>query len=86
MALLCCGPVFLRSSLPKVQNFMGPGVQERLAISCGATSKGYWHSAKTEGIQMALNNSYLTEQGLVSLRDIWISLRYGYRNAHCGLA
>jgi RNA-directed DNA polymerase len=57
--------------------FKGIGVSQKLAISCGASSKGYWRGAKTEGIQIALNNKLLKEQGLVSLKDIWISLRYG---------
>lgn len=61
----------------KVKNLIKLGVSTKLAISCGITSKGYWHSAKTEGIQIALSNNWLKEQGLISLRDIWISLRYG---------
>jgi len=61
----------------KVRNLIKLGVPTKLAISCGITSKGYWHSARTEGIQMAINNNWLMKQGLVSLRDIWISLRYG---------
>ena len=60
----------------KVRNLIKLGVPTKLAISCGITSKGYWHSARTEGIQMAINNNWLIKQGLVSLRDIWISLRY----------
>ena len=61
----------------RVRNFIDLGVSTELAVSCGASSRGYWHSARTEGIQLALNNKWLNEQGLVSLRDIWISLRYG---------
>jgi RNA-directed DNA polymerase len=61
----------------RVRNLIALGVSEKLAITCGATSKGYWRGAKTEGIQIALNNKLLMEQGLISLRDIWISLRYG---------
>ena len=61
----------------RVRNLIAHGVSADLAVSCGASSRGYWHSARTEGIQLALNNKWLMEQGLVSLRDIWISLRYG---------
>ncbi|MDY6934920.1 MAG: group II intron maturase-specific domain-containing protein [Spirochaetota bacterium] len=59
----------------KVRNLIKLGVSTKLAVSCGITSKGYWHSAKTEGIQIAYSNNWLKEQGLISLRDIWISLR-----------
>jgi RNA-directed DNA polymerase len=61
----------------KVRNLIELGVSQNLAVTCGASSKGYWKSAKNEGVQMALNNKLLMEQRLVSLRDIWISLRYG---------
>ena len=61
----------------RVRNLLELGVSADLAVSCGAMSKGYWHSARTEGIQMALNNKLLKEQGLASLRDLWISFRYG---------
>ena len=61
----------------RIRNLIELGVSQKLAISCGASSKGYWRGAKTEGIQIALNNKLLMEQGLVSLKDIWISLRYG---------
>jgi RNA-directed DNA polymerase len=61
----------------RVRNLIKLGVSHKLAVSCGASSKGYWRGAKTEGIQIALNNKLLMEQGLVSLKDIWISLRYG---------
>lgn len=61
----------------RISNLIGLGVSQKLAVRCGASSKGYWRGAKTEGIQIALNNKLLMEQGLVSLKDIWISLRYG---------
>ena len=60
----------------KIQNLIKRGVSTELAISCGMSSKGYWRSAKTAGIQAALSNQWLKAQGLVALRDIWISLRY----------
>ncbi|MCI2284116.1 Retron-type RNA-directed DNA polymerase [Colwellia sp. MSW7] len=53
------------------------GVPLALAISCGATRKGVWRSAKTKGINQALSNEYLANAGLVSLRDIWIKIHHG---------
>lgn len=61
----------------KVRNLIKLGVATKLAIDCGISSKGYWRSAKTKGINMALNDQWLKEQGLVSLRDQWVSLHYG---------
>ncbi|MCP5415458.1 MAG: hypothetical protein H6965_00030 [Chromatiaceae bacterium] len=61
----------------KIRNLIKLGVPVKLAISCGMTSKGYWHSARTEGIQRGLTNDWLKRQGLVSLRDRWVALHYG---------
>ena len=61
----------------KVRNLIKLGVSTKLAIDCGLSSKGYWRSAKTKGINMALNDQWLKQQGLVSLRDQWVSLKYG---------
>jgi RNA-directed DNA polymerase len=60
----------------KVRNMMKLGVSLRTAIVCGITSKGPWRSAKTPGIQQALSNAYLKEQGLCALRDGWIRLHH----------
>ncbi len=61
----------------KVRALIRLGVNERLAIRCGITSKGYWRSSRTEGIHKGLNDKYLAEQGLYSLRDGWIKIHYG---------
>ncbi len=66
-----------RKPRTKIRNLIKLGVPVKLAISCGMTSKGYWHSARTEGIQKGLTNQWLEQQGLVSLRDRWVALHYG---------
>lgn len=59
---------------------------ESLARKCGISSKGYWRNAKTKGIQIALTDAWLKQQGLFSLRDSWISFTHHSRTAHCGPA
>ena len=66
-----------RKPRTKVRNLMKLGVPLRLAISCGTSNKGYWHSAKTKGINAGLSIQYLKEQGLFSLREGWIASHYG---------
>ncbi len=66
-----------RKPRTKVQSLIKLGVPVKMAIGCGITSKGPWHSSKTYGINMGFNDKYLKEQGLLCLRDIWISLHYG---------
>jgi len=61
----------------KVRNLLKRGVPERLAISCGITSKGPWRSSKTKGINMALINQYLKDEGLIALRELWIRIHHG---------
>lgn len=60
----------------RVRSMTKLGVSLRTAIVCGITSKGPWRSSKTPGIQQALSNAYLREQGLCALRDGWIRLHY----------
>lgn len=61
----------------RISNLIKLGVPVKIAVSCGISSKSYWHSARTEGIQLALSNDYLKELGLYSLRDRWVEIHYG---------
>ncbi len=61
----------------KVRSLMRLGVSQDLAIACGMSSKSYWHSARTPGINIALSNEYLAKQGYYSLRDRWVEIHYG---------
>jgi RNA-directed DNA polymerase len=65
-----------RKPRTKVTNLLRLGVEESLAVTCGSTGKGPWHSSKTEGIQKALTNDFLKSEGLYSLRDGWIKLHH----------
>ncbi|WP_428241163.1 hypothetical protein [Gynuella sp.] len=65
-----------RKPRTKVRNLMRLGVHVQAAVACGITSKGPLSSAKTPGINQALNDEYLKKAGLISLRDGWIKLHY----------
>ncbi len=65
-----------RKPRTKVRALIKLGVSDRLAIACGITSKGPCRSSKTKGINIGLSNEYLEQQGLVSLREVWIKLHY----------
>jgi RNA-directed DNA polymerase len=65
-----------RKPRTKVRNLMRRGVYVKHAVACGITSKGPWRSSKTPGIQQALSNAYLKNQGLYALRDGWIRLHH----------
>ena len=61
----------------KVKNLLKRGVNQSLAVACGVTGKGPWRSSKTKGINIAIGNKFLKQEGLVSLREIWIKVHYG---------
>jgi RNA-directed DNA polymerase len=61
----------------KVRNLIKRGVDQSLAVACGVTGKGPWRSSKTKGINIAIGNKFLKQEGLVSLRDVWIKVHYG---------
>jgi hypothetical protein len=42
--------------------------------------RGYWFMAGTSIVQRALDNRWLTERGVPSLKEQWVELHYGQRN------
>ena len=59
-----------------VGELMKLGVGERHAVKAGMSRKAYWHLAKTEALNVALSNAYLKEQGLTSIRTLWIRIHH----------
>lgn len=66
-----------RKPRTKIRNLIKLGLPARAAIACGLSSKSWWHSAKSHGINAALSKQYLKAHGLFSLRDGWVSFHYG---------
>jgi len=52
------------------------GAPKYQAILTGLSRKGYWHLAKTYATNCGLSKDYLKDQGLVSLRALWIGIHY----------
>ena len=50
------------------------GVPRRQAIRHARSRKGYWHLAKTIASGAGLNNAWLQEQGLLSMKTLWAKL------------
>ena len=57
-------------------NLIRLGVSERLAISLGMSSKGYYRLAKTKAVQLGMTNQWLEAQGLVSIKKQWVNYHY----------
>ena len=55
----------------KIRHLLDLGVSLKTAIQHAASSKSYWHMARTPALQQALSNAWLKAQGLVSVKDLW---------------
>jgi RNA-directed DNA polymerase len=60
----------------RIRNLISLGAVKEQALAVGLSSKGPWKLARTFGSQSGLTNAYLTEQGLVSVRELWIAFHY----------
>jgi RNA-directed DNA polymerase len=65
-----------RKPRTRIGNLIKLGTPKEQAISVGLSCKGPWRLAKTFGSQGALTNTYLKEQGLVSVLDLWVAFHY----------
>ncbi len=58
----------------RIQKLTQLGVRRDLAITHGASGKGYWRLAKTLGGHVGMTKRWLRSQGLVFLRYLWSQL------------
>jgi RNA-directed DNA polymerase len=56
------------------------GTHRRTAIVTGRSRKGYWRLSRTMATQTGMTNAWLTQQGLVSIRELWIAVQYPNQN------
>ncbi len=74
--LRCCFWKQWKTHRNRVRNLMALGVNRRTAIITGVTKLGYWKMSRTPGVNQALSNRYLEEQGLLSLVKLWSRVHY----------
>ncbi len=65
-----------RYTRTKVTNLLKLGTSKRQAIMTSLSRKGPWHLAKTLATQVGMTNKWLTEQGLISVKDQWVKIHY----------
>jgi len=61
----------------KVKNLLALGASKRQAIATALSSKSYWHLSRTLSTQTGMTNEWLQQQGLLSVRDLWMKA-HGY--------
>ncbi len=65
-----------RRTRTRIRKLLSLGVSKTQAIPVGMSSKGPWKLARTYATQLGMNNAWLKEQGLLSVRDLWIAFHY----------
>ena len=55
----------------RVKMLLKLGVRKDEAISHGCSGRGPWVMSSSAAVHVALNNEYLTQQGLANLEEIW---------------
>ena len=60
----------------KVRELVKLGTNLRLSISIGLSRKGPWRLAKTLATQSGMTNKWLKDQGLISVKDLWVNIHY----------
>jgi RNA-directed DNA polymerase len=61
----------------RIRHLLALGTTKRQAIMTAISSKGYWHLSKTLATQTGMTSEWLTQQRLLSIRDLWMKAQ-GY--------
>lgn len=60
----------------KVKNLLRLGTSLKAAIAVGMSRKGPWRLSRTLATQTGMTNKWLAKQGLLSVKDLWVSIHY----------
>jgi RNA-directed DNA polymerase len=70
----------------KVRHLRALGVSLDFAIKHAISRKKYWRMSRTPAIRFAMTNKWLSQQGLLSLKQLWCDLAPLRGTALCGPA
>jgi RNA-directed DNA polymerase len=60
----------------KIRNLLKLGTFRKTALDVGLSRKGPWRLARTLATQSGMTNQWLKEQGLVSVKELWVNIHY----------
>jgi RNA-directed DNA polymerase len=63
-----------RKCRTKVRNLLKLGVSLKAAMSVGMSRKSFWRLSKTYATQRGRTNQWVKEQGLISIKDLWVNM------------
>lgn len=53
------------------------GISAQEVKKASRSRKGYWRMSRNSLVSIALNNTYLTQQGVPSMQELWVRFKYG---------
>lgn len=53
------------------------GIAPEKVKKASRSRKGYWRMSRNSLVGIALNNKYLAQQGVPSIRELWVRFKYG---------
>ncbi len=65
-----------RTCRTNVRNLLTLGVPLKAAMSVGMSRKSFWRVSKTYATQLGMTNQWLKEQGVISIKDLWVHMHY----------
>jgi len=65
-----------RKTRTKVRELLKLGTSLKAAIAVALSRKGPWRLARTLATQSGMTNQWLTAQGLVSVKELWVNIHY----------
>ncbi len=65
-----------RYTRTKVRNLLKLGTFKKEAILTSLSRKGPWHLSRTMATQAGMTNNWLSEQGLISVKEQWVKIHY----------
>ena len=60
----------------KIRKLLKLGSSLKAALNVGLSRKGPWRLARTLATQTGMTNKWLKEQGLVSVKELWVNIHY----------
>ena len=64
---------YARTKVPELRKL---GTFLNAAISVAMSRKGPWHLARTLATQTGMTNQWLSDQGLLSVKELWVNIHY----------
>jgi RNA-directed DNA polymerase len=65
-----------RCDRTRVRELRKFGTSLNVALSVGMSRKGSWRLARTLATQTGMTNQWLKDQGLLSVKELWMTIHY----------